>query len=323
MQAYLNQFHALLVAHFSLEEISQLCFTLGINREELAGQTISAVARDLITYMRRHHQLSRLLQAAREARPQITWPELPEITPRLPNYSITQLSLTNPFGLTGCIKTSDFYLVRDPLTEEILHELYKGVSISIVGDSQTGKSSLLWHIHQQGTRLLPAFHHFIYVSLELIHNDEDFFDYIHEELGLPRRRAFRLAQTLQGQRVLLCLDEIEKMAWDGFSLNVRSALRALADGGDAPFTLLIASRSPIQMLFPDMPVMTSPLAGLFTQLKMPAFSWREAKALVHQYCGRLDVTLPEIEVERAWQQTQGHPRRFQQALKEVFARNFL
>jgi hypothetical protein len=170
-----------------------------------------------------------------------------------------------------------------------MHELSKGVSLSIVGESQTGKSSLLWHIIQSGPGMLnrPA-GDFIYLSLELIHSDDDFFDYICGELGVATYRGFRLARVLRGRKVVLCLDEIEKMTWESFSLNVRTELRGLADGTNAPFTLVIASRSPLGQLFPDSQVMTSPLAGLCMQLTMPNFSLQETRELVSQYLRGMD-----------------------------------
>ncbi len=42
------------------------------------------------------------------------------------------------------------------------------------------------------------------------------------------------------------------MAWErfGFTRRVRSHLRGLADGDDAPLALVIASRTPLAQLFP-------------------------------------------------------------------------
>jgi hypothetical protein len=59
-------------------------------------------------------------------------------------------SVVNPFGYKGKITDPALYLVRQPLTKMVFDELRKGVSLSIVGDSQTGKSSLLLHIVRAG-----------------------------------------------------------------------------------------------------------------------------------------------------------------------------
>jgi hypothetical protein len=325
MQAYLARLRSLLETHFNRDELSALCFDLGIEDENAPSQAKVALILYLLKQVTAQNRLADLLQSLRLARSHITWPDPPSHPSPLPVYTGTSRPspLPNPFGRTGRIQSADYYLLRNPLTEQILHELRKGVSISLVGESQTGKSSLLWYIQQQGAALLPDFHQFIYLSLELIHDDTDFFDYLSGELGLPDQlRGYRLARALRGQRVLLCLDEVEKMTWDGFSLNVRTELRGLADGSSAPLTLLIASRTPLGQLFPDSPVMTSPLAGLCTQMTMPPFAWREVQALVQQYCSGLGLALPESEVEQAWQKTQGHPRQLQQVLKEIFIRLF-
>jgi hypothetical protein len=154
--------------------------------------------------------------------------------------------------------------------------------------------------------------------MELIHSEGDFFDYICSKLGVQTARGFRLARQLKGRKIILCLDEIEKMTWEDFSLNVRTELRGLADGANAPFTLVIASRSPLNQLFPDSPEMTSPLAGLCMQIDMPFFTQAEAHALVAYYLKEKGVTLPPDSVEKAWHKTEGHPRNLQLALKQAF-----
>jgi hypothetical protein len=229
--------------------------------------------------------------------------------------------LANPFGLTGRIEDPAAYLVRRPLTDEILHELGKGVSLSIVGDSQTGKSSLLWYIKTAGPGVLKRRgNDFVHVSLEVIHSDDDFFEYICGKLEIPTSRGFRLGRALKDRQVILCLDEFEKMTWQGFTLALRSELRGLADGASTPFTLVIASRSPLGRLFPDSPEMTSPLAGLCMQVKLPPFSLGEAWALVEYRLTGSGVVIGEEVVERVWQEVEGHPGRFEQGMKEVFGR---
>ncbi len=292
--------------------------------DNLRGETKVARAMDLVAHMDKRDRLPELLKLVTRFRPRVAWPAPPEPeSPEVYQPGNLQLPFFNPFGRTGKLQDATGYLVRQPLTRQVIHELSKGVSLSIVGESQTGKSSLLWYIVQSGPVMLnrPA-RDFIYVSLELINSDDDFYDYVCGELDIVTNRGFRLARALRGRKIVLCVDEIEKMTWGSFSLNVRTELRGLADGASAPFTLVIASRSSLGQLFPDSPEMTSPLAGLCMQVTMPNFSLQETQDLASQYLQGMEVSLPPAELELAWQKSDGHPRRLQQALQQAFSRHF-
>ncbi len=319
-----QQLRQLIETYLDLDELHTLCFDLSINFDDLSGDRLGTKTIALIEYMRKREQMPRLLAELQTIRPATAWPEWKsteeEVTSDPPLPPLIFSDIDNPFGLSGKIQNPTNYIIRQPLTNAIMHELQKGVSLSITGPSQTGKSSLLWYISQFGHQhmdLSPE--DFIYLSLELIHSDDDLFDYICMELDIPSARGFRLARQLRGRKIILCLDEIEKMTWDGFSLNVRTELRGLADGATAPFTLVIASRSSLGQLFPDSPKMTSPLAGLCMQINMPFFTLEETQLLVNHYLQQHNVFLPPEEIEKAWQVTQGHPRHLQLALKDIFA----
>ncbi len=225
----------------------------------------------------------------------------------------------NPFGDRGRIDDPARYFVRQPLTREVLDELRKHQSVSIVGDSQIGKSSLLWYITRMGPQLLnrPA-SDFAYFSLELVRSEDEFFEYLCDELGVPLCRGYKLEKALRGRQVILCLDEIEKMAWQGFSHDIRSELRGLADGASAPLTLVIASRSPLGQVFPDSPGMTSPLAGLCNHLSVPPFTPPEALALTRFRLNGTGSSLPDSLVESSCRQANGHPAALQKALHDLY-----
>ena len=234
--------------------------------------------------------------------------------PREPNA-------VNPFGYKGKITDPALYLVRQPMTSMVFDELRKSVSLSIVGDSQTGKSSLLLHIIRAGPVELnrPA-SDFAYVDMELIRTEDDFFEMLCEKLGVSLQRGFRLERSLRGRKIVLCLDEVEKMTWQGFAHDLRSELRGLADGADAPLTLIISSRTPLDRLFSDSAVETSPLGGLCIRIDMPPFSQTEAEALVTSLLHDATTSLPPAGVLAAWKQSAGHPARLQQALRDAFAK---
>lgn len=230
----------------------------------------------------------------------------------------------NPFGLVDRIEDSGRYLVRQPLTDQIMNELRKGVNISVMGETHTGRSSLLLYICRAGSELLgrPATN-FIYLDLQLVHNEDDFFEAICHDLGFTNtRRGLRLARMLRGRRLVLCLDEAEKLTRPGFSVDFLAELRGLASGARAPFTLVMTSRSPLEKLFPDSPQNSSPIYNIFLNFQMPYFTLDEARALVEQLLAGTNLVIPDSEIAGAWQRSFGHPSNLQQELKEVFARRF-
>ncbi|MCK5521908.1 MAG: hypothetical protein KAI83_02125 [Thiomargarita sp.] len=82
-------------------------------------------------------------------------------------------------------------------------------------------------------------------------------------------------------------------------------------------TLLIASRYPLNELFPDSSKKSSPLHGICDTIEMPPFSQKE----VHDFIKtRLHSTkqFTEAEFETLWQETQGHPARVQEVAKALF-----
>ena len=123
---------------------------------------------------------------------------------------------------------------------------------------------------------------FIYFNLEWVESEDDFYDALCDELHIESCRGYEFTRALKGKRYVLCLDEIEKMAWDSFTVNLRSHLRGLADGPAAPLKLVIASRSPLAHLFPDSPERDSPLAGICRQIDVLPFSAAVAREFLIQ-----------------------------------------
>jgi hypothetical protein len=233
----------------------------------------------------------------------------------------------NPFGDTGCITDASRFFGREELLRQVFEELDKGVNLSLVGEPQTGKSSLLYRIKTQGAersqppgKLQSVF---VYLNLQWVDDEDDFFEALCEKLGILNCRGYKLTRALQGKRYVLCLDEIEKMTWDGFTVRVRSQLRGLADGGDAPLKLVIASRSPLAHLFPDSPELDSPLAGICYQLDVKPFSEDVVRAfLLHRLQGT-GVRFSEDDIARLFVETKGHPAKLQRAAADLYRRKVM
>jgi hypothetical protein len=108
------------------------------------------------------------------------------------------------------------------------------------------------------------------------------------------------------------------MTWDGFTVRVRSHLRGLADGPDAPLKLVIASRSPLAHLFPDSPELDSPLAGICRPLDVGPLAPGDARAFLSQRLRGTGVTFTESEIQRLLDETGGHPTRLQRAAADLY-----
>ena len=103
-----------------------------------------------------------------------------------------------------------------------------------------------------------------------------------------------------------------------FSWQQRAELRGLAEGSDAPLSLVIASRSPLTELFPDNPRETSPLAGLCETLWVPPFSEAISGAFLrHRLLGNA-VQFSEGQIAGLHQRSQGHPGRLQSEAAELY-----
>lgn len=62
-----------LTAGFDMSELRVLCFDVGIDHEDLPGETKADMARELVAYCVRHGQISKLVETGRRLRPDIRW----------------------------------------------------------------------------------------------------------------------------------------------------------------------------------------------------------------------------------------------------------
>ena len=72
----LTQLRKLLIQHFSLDELRVLCFDLGLEYEDLPGDTLSTKIHAMIGHLQRRSQLPTLLEEVAEQRPAVAWPAL-------------------------------------------------------------------------------------------------------------------------------------------------------------------------------------------------------------------------------------------------------
>ncbi|MCB8988992.1 MAG: trypsin-like peptidase domain-containing protein [Ardenticatenaceae bacterium] len=85
--AFLSAIHQLLLAHFSEEELKNLCLGLGVAYDDLPAAGRENKARELVTYLERRGRLDELRLAVLKARPSAIWPKpaaAPQPQPTLP-----------------------------------------------------------------------------------------------------------------------------------------------------------------------------------------------------------------------------------------------
>ena len=244
-----------------------------------------------------------------------------EVVP-MPSPSVEVM--VNPFGDRGCIRDPARFFDRDELLRRIFEELGKGSSLSLVGETQIGKSSLLAMIcHKGPVTLQLSPEQFCLLDLQGIGDENEFFEALCEVLALPQTlRGWQLVRALRqrGQRYVVCLDEIEKMVNPhGFPGAARMELRGLADGSEAPLTLVIASRSPLESLFEDDPRSTSPLAGLCgAPLRVLPFSLAITQQFLRERLKGNAIQFSLADGELLHGQTKGHPARLQAAAADLY-----
>ncbi|MCB0192698.1 MAG: hypothetical protein KDJ65_12200 [Anaerolineae bacterium] len=243
-----------------------------------------------------------------------------------PEHLLTPISTVppatdlEPFGDLGRITSPDRFFDRKNLLDQIFKELDRGGNISLVGESKIGKSSVLSMVCTLGPAKLklPA-EAFAYLNMQLVENEDDFYEALCEKLGIETCRSYKLARALQGKRHILCLDEIEiTKERTGFSMNLRSHLRGLADGSEAPLKLIIASRSPLSDLFPDSPELDSPLDGICRRLEIGPFTPEAARTFIQHRLQRTGVTFTTAEIDILLKHSQCHPAELQHAAADLY-----
>jgi len=195
-----------------------------------------------------------------------TSPEI-SLTNHNPSREIAQpdIKCKNPFiPQHGKIDVPQFLFGREREIRRVFETLNSGSSVAIIGERAIGKSSLLQAIYQQAPNQLRPSRQPHYLNLQNVHDEDDFYGALCSFVGIETTKGFLLLRALESHRLLLLLDEVEKMNWDGFTNKVRGQLRGLAEGTNAPLRLVVAACTSLDILFPDSQDnnMTSPFKGI-------------------------------------------------------------
>jgi len=218
----------------------------------------------------------------------------------------------NPFTNRVAIKNPDDFFGREEQIAEILARLRTMQSSSVVGERRIGKSSLLYHLGQTGTRRLddPSYR-FFYLDLEDAHYHTalGFFQTVLSKLGLAaeaitaentlNRNLIAFTDQLEaleqaGQRVILCLDEFEitfkhrEQFPEDFFDHLRAQLNL------CKLACVTATRRSLQALSLE-GRLTSPFYNVFTVIELKEFTELEAQQFIAAHHERVSFTDDELK----------------------------
>ncbi|MBD2150929.1 ATP-binding protein [Pseudanabaena sp. FACHB-1277] len=204
--------------------------------------------------------------------------------------------------------------------ERIFDFLNAGSGVELLGDRQIGKSSVLQQIKHRAASALRLERKPIYLNLQEVHTEIEFYASLCEKLEMATCKGYSFFRAMRDRRVLLLLDEAEKMSWDGFTREVREQLRSLAEGENAPLRLVVAARTPLDRLFPDSHEsgMTSPFQGICVRVELNTWHRETVQRFIISKLENTGVCFSDAEIEKLWQDSQGHPQKLMKACFDLY-----
>ncbi|MCA9924423.1 MAG: hypothetical protein KC421_18730, partial [Anaerolineales bacterium] len=232
-QPYTAAFHNLLTAYFNLSELQQLAFVLGVEWEELAGDTRSDKTRSLVLWLARNGRLADLITLTREQRSHITWPDPPPPDQQVAaegGIHFHALPTATPWQLPSRV---DHFINRQAEITRLKADLQPGQVIALCGPGGIGKSSLIAEaLHQldenkELTERFPdgiIYHNFDREAQAVLAQE-----HIAHSFGIDIRPTSSTAaqRALSGKQALLILESTENADDLQQVLQVRGQCAAL------------------------------------------------------------------------------------------------
>jgi hypothetical protein len=245
----------------------------------------------------------------------------PTQEPTRPNPSPPIPSKINPFMPTnGRVENLQH---REPEITRTFEILNGRGSVALIGETGIGKSSLLWAIHQQAANYLHPSRKSVFLDLNDVHNETELYQALCDEVGIEACQGYSFARNLRrhNQKILLILDNVGKLTWEGFTRHVRDQLRGLAEGNDAPLRLVLAATEPLDKLFEDSQDngKTSPLAGICREETINPWDEITARNFIAIRLQNYPVQFTEAEITQLIQDSGGHPQRLMKLCHQTYA----
>lgn len=240
-----------------------------------------------------------------------------------PNSGGREDAIINPFTpLNSVVDNPQQFFNRDREIRRVFEVLNSGSSVALIGEEGIGKSSLLWKICQLAESYLQSPRQPVFLDLNLVHDENDFYSALCHEVGIPESKDYSLTRNLRDRRILLAIDNVGKMTWEGFTRGVRDRLRGLAEGSNAPLKLILAASEPLERLFNDSQDegKTSPLAGICQEENLKPWDETTARAFIEARLAVTSVRFTEEEIIQLVQESGGHPRQLMQLCYRTYSR---
>ncbi|MEG3988475.1 ATP-binding protein [Microcoleus sp. S28C3] len=230
---------------------------------------------------------------------------------------------SNPFiPQTGKVDDPQLFFGRKGEIRDVFEVLNNKVSVALIGEEGIGKSSLLWAICQQAENFLLSPRQPIYLDLNGIRDEDEFYTALCEEVDIFESSPTMLNRALKNHRVLLAIDNFGKMAREGFSLELREHLRFLAEGSNASVKMIVAASEPLKRLFNDCQddITNSPPENIFQDLYIKPWNEATARAFIQARLAMTSVCFTEEETSQLVKESGGHPRRLMKLCYQNYAR---
>ena len=234
------------------------------------------------------------------------------------NIEITQIKPSsppnneNPFvPTTGRIENLEKFFGREHEIKQIFEFLNSASSVAIIGEQAIGKSSLLYAVYQQSINLLKSPRQNVFLDMNNIHKQEDFYFAICEKIGIPDSTGYRFTINLENKRVLLILDNVGKLNGEGFTRNVRDHLRGLAEGENACLKLVLAANESLKTLFNDS-YKTSPIADICQQVDILPWKEKTIRDFIAKRLQPTTIDFTEADIKELIKESSGHPQKLTQ-----------
>jgi len=228
----------------------------------------------------------------------------------------------NPFiPQNGGIDNPQLFFDRAQKIGCIFEVLNSGSNVALIGEEGIGKSSIIQAICRLAESQLVLPRQPIFLNLNQIDNEDDFYCALCSEADIPESRGYRLTRNLEqrSKKVLLALDNVGQMT--AFTRQVRDRLRGLAEGSNAPLKLILAANVSLNILFDDSQEggKISPLAGICLEETIEPWDETTIRNFIEARLARTAVRFTEAEISQLVQESGGHPRRLMQGCNRIYA----
>lgn len=246
--------------------------------------------------------------------------------PGIPIIQITEIEPSSPLNnqnpfvpITGKVDDNKQFFGREKEIKEIFELLNNASSVAIIGQQAIGKSSLLYAVSQQSVNLLNSPRQNVFLDMNIIHNQEDFYFAICEKVDIPDSKGYRFSSHLEknNKRVLLILDNVGKLNGEGFTRDVRDHLRGLAEGENACLKLVVAANESLKTLFNDS-YKTSPLADICQQIDIQPWDETIIREFIKKRLQPTTIDFTEADIEKLIQESGGYPQKLTQLCYNLY-----